>query len=131
MLELPFQRLFVCCFPLLLADKYQLTNIANLSRFLSIFRHKIQITKGISVINNIFSTLTIKPTLQKRFFLLVMLKRLFHTTFLRNILLNLLEQRNCSLSSLYLEHSIEAIILYPYFVCKCIELFLLKSFTLL
>ena len=111
------------------AEKYhQLVSISY-----NLFFHKIHITEVISVVVNILNckhmTVSLKSTLQKRFFLSVMLKGRFNTRFLRNILLSLLEERNCSLSSLYLGCNKEAIKLYPYFVCKCIELFLLKSYA--
>ena len=68
---------------------------------------------------------------QKRFFLLIMLQWRFTKIFCEISRKNF--QGNAtvaSLSLLSLGHNKEAIILYPYFICECIEPFLSKPFTL-
>ena len=67
---------------------------------------------------------------QKWFFLLVMLKWRFQIKFLRNVTQKLSKECNCRLTPLFLGRNKEVIILYPYFICKHIEPFLCKHFTL-
>lgn len=55
-----------------------------------------------------------------------MLKRQFNIKKLENILQKVLEEPSCSLSSLYSGCNEETRTLHLYFVCECIEPFLLK-----
>ena len=130
MLKSSFQSLFIYYFPPFLVDRYQLTNITTISQFP--FFYKIQITKVIWTVNNIFWTLRLKFTpLAKEVIFYWWCFIDICTYSFYEIYCQILMKWNYSLSHLYLGHNNEAIIFYPYLIWEWIEPFLLKPFIFL
>ena len=108
--------------------------MAPLCRNFRLFFLKSQIIKTTWKVNNIFWPSSFKSTPLSKEVLFIshaLAKWRFYIRFLRNILQRLLEECICSLSPLYLGHNKEALVLYLYFSCQCIESFLSKRFSLL